>query len=227
MALGDWRTLVDDRVRDSAAKLTQPQKDAAIADAAKVYSRARPRRRLQEITGTGTAFTFVLANDFEDGFSAVLAVEFPVGKQCPEYLDEDEFAVRRQLDGTLKLHWFARTLPDQAKAHVTYTVRHLVAAGDDTVPIADRDAGASLAAAICARQLGMLYTQTSDPTLTADAVSYRTKGEEYFARAKELEAAYNRHLGLEGPARAASVSKDLDVTLQGGHPRFFHAGRDR
>ena len=81
-----------------------------------------------------------------------------------------------------------------------------------------------LAAAGCATQLAALYAQTSDPTLGADTVNYRTKSQDYLALAKVLEGAYREAVGATDGVAAASVSADLDVDLSnnGGVP-FYHS----
>jgi hypothetical protein len=49
--------------------------------------------------------------------------------------------------------------------------------------------------------------QTSDPTIQADVVNYRTKSGEAAARAKRLRQLYHEHIGInaEGGVAAAGV----------------------
>lgn len=228
MAFGDWLTLLDARIQDTAVKLSVFEKNSAIAEAVKRYSLDSPRERVQTIVGTGIAFTFALAADFEDGFSQVRSVEYPVGQQDPEYLDENSY--RLYLDpstGVLKLRLLDLVIPTTQTAYVVYTTQHSVTVSPaaDTVPVIDRESTVSLAASVCARQLAMLYAQTSDSTLGAESVAYRAKSYEYLALAKDLEAVYsNRGVIDEKSITAASAMLDLDVPMQGTlrTPRFFH-----
>lgn len=230
MALADWITLVDDKLGDTAGIVEPDEVIRAIEEAVAAYSISRQREKLAAITGDGTAYVFALPADYEPGFSAVTKVEYPTGKREPEYLDEADWTVRRQLDGSMKLHFYHLVLPAAVDAHITYRMRHTVDLTEDSVPIADRASVAGLAAAVCCRHLAAYYTQTTDPTISADAVSYRTKGTEYLALAVALEKAYRVHVGIEGGSSvAANVNYDLDVPLLSttGMSRFYHAGTGR
>jgi hypothetical protein len=231
MALSHYRVLVTERIRDTAGKLTLADKDSAIQEALTLYSRHRPRRRVQQLSGDGAAFTFALASDFEERFSLIESIEYPVDQQEPELLDEGDFGFYRDLTtGVLKLRFFALILAANEKAYVSYTARHTVNdSGQDTAPLADRDAIADLATAILALELAALYGQTSDSTIGADAVDYRSKSAEYRALAARYEDRYRRHIGLpeDGPLAASAVG-DLDLDLgEGLGPRFFHGARFR
>src|SRR5262245_59297072 len=127
MALSDIRTLVEERVRETAGLITPPQMERAIQAAVKAYSRVRERVRVQTITGNGVAVTFALATDFEEGLSRILDIEQPVDKQIPEYLDASDYRLYRDpTTGVLKLRFLTMTLGNTIKAYVTYTVRHTV-----------------------------------------------------------------------------------------------------
>ncbi len=230
--LADFRALVGQKLRDTAGIVTETERETAIQEAVRLYSRVRPQHKVQTITGNGTAFDFALASDFEEGFSRIESIEYPVDKQIAEYLDANEdYRLRRDVTtGVLKLRLLSMVLANAAKAYVSYTLRHTISGTTDTVPVADRDAVAGLGAALCARQLSAYYAQSSDSTIGADSVGYRTKSQEYEAVAKALEATYRRHLGItdEDMVAAASAIGDLDVDLaEGAGDRFFHGRRWR
>jgi hypothetical protein len=231
MPLTDYRVLVDERLRDTADILDAAALGSAIQEAVKIYARHRPRRRVQQITGDGAAFTYDLAADFEEPLSRIEAIEHPVDEQDPQIVDENDYALYRDpTTGKLRLRFLELVIPSAAKAYVGYTTRHTVNdAGQDTVPVADREAVANLAAAILALELAAHYAQTSSSTLGADAVDYRSKSGEYRALADRYEARYRRHLGLpdDGPLAASAVA-DLDLDLSEGlGPRLFHGARFR
>jgi hypothetical protein len=228
--LADWRTLVDQEIKDTAAILAQADKDKAIGEAVKEYSRHRPRERAHELAGTGSAYEFALPADWEDGFSGIRGdIEYPAAKRIPEYLEAEDWIVYRDPSAGLRFRLLNHTPTASEKVRFLYTVRHTVDATTDTVAVADREAGAKLAASYCARSLAAFYAQTSDPTLGADIANYRTKSQEYSALARELEKSYKAHLGIrdDGQVAAASASADLDVDLQPGGDRFYHPRRWR
>ena len=76
---------------------------------------------------------------------------------------------------------------------------------ETTVPDNDLDAVANLAAANCLRRLAAVYGQTSDPTIMADSVNYRSKTDEFRRLADAFEQQYNDHLGIgkDAPVSAA------------------------
>lgn len=229
MAIADWRAIVISRVKDNAKKLSSTDIDSAITEAVKRYSQQHPLEKVQTITGTGSAFLFALASDFEDGFSGIASIEYPTGQQEPLFLEESRYAVRRQTDNSLKLQFKDLTLANAATAYATYTIRHSVTESPaaDTVPVADREAVCKLAAAICFRELAALYAQSADANLGAIALDYQTKTSTYIKLAEELEAKYMLEVGEQDGIVAANMNTDIDVALQNGagdrfwHPRAF------
>jgi hypothetical protein len=231
MALIDYRILLDERIRDTAGILNPIERESAITEAMALYARHRPRRRVQTITGDGVTVTFALAADYEERFSRIESIEYPVDEQAPTYVDANEYGLYRDpTTGLLRLRFLELVMPAAATAYVAYTTRHTVDnAGQDTIPVGDREPVAALAASILALELATYYAQTTQPTLGADAVDYRSKSADYRSLADRYEARYRRHLGLpaEGPL-AASAQADLDLGLaEGLGARFFHGARYR
>jgi hypothetical protein len=230
MALADWRTLTQDKLRDTAGKVTQDQLDRAIAQAVARYSRLRPLAKIATLTGDGHAVVFALPSDYVPGFSRALSIEYPVGKQEPQYLDDTQ---DYQVDDTdrdpstsaLRVRLLTVTLPAGAHAYLAYTVPHTVSSSVDTIPVLDRGAACAYAASLGCRELASYYAQTSDPTITAAAVVYRDRPAVYQAQAKDLEREFNEHLGVPSDGiYAASVTRDQDVDLGPGiGDRFYHA----
>ena len=229
MSLADFRIQVDAWIQDTAQKLTPADKDLAITTAVDMYSRHKPRQKVAILTGDGTAFAFAVPTDWVEDVSSPISIEHPVDQQQPQYLDESDYTVRRDpATGKLRIHFYSLTLPTGERAYLTYGIGHAVSAQTDTVPAADRLAVSKLAGAGCALQLAALYAQTSDPTMGADTVNYRTKSQDYLALATALETAYRLHVGVTDGVSAASVSTDLDVDLQNfAGPPFYHSNLDR
>jgi hypothetical protein len=226
MALADYVALVTDKLRETAALVSGPQKEAAVQEAVKDYSRkVRPRRRVQIITGTGSAHTFALASDFEEGFSSIDSIENPVDRQEPEYLDADETMLYRDsATGVLKLRFISKVPSNGEKAYVAYTTRQVVNdAGVDTVAIGDRESIACKATAILLRQLATYASQVTRATIGAEIVDRLQQVDVYLRLAKELEDSYATTLGIPDELPAASAVADLDVTPEYGGDRFFHS----
>lgn len=228
--LADWRTLVGQELKDTAGILSQADTDKAIAEAVAGYSRHRPRERVHELTGDGATYQWALPSDWEEGFSAIRGeVEYPAGQRVPATIEREAWALYRDPALGLRFRLLEHTPAAAEKVRFAYTVRHTVDATTDTVPVADRAAGAKLAASLASRALAAYYAQTQDPTLGADSVAYRTKAQEYTTLADRLLRAFKEHLGLreQDQVPAASASGDLDVDLQPGGDRFYHPRRWR
>jgi hypothetical protein len=232
--LADWRTLFDQELQDTAAILSPAGattiKDKMIGEAVKSYSKHRPQQIAHEIAGTGSAFEFVAPATWEDGFSTIVTpVEYPAGERIPVYLEDVDWIWYRDPSTGLRFRLLSVTPAATEKVRFIYTARHAVTASVDTVPVADRDAAAKLAASYGARAIAAYYAQTSDPTLGAESVTYRTKSQEYTTLANALEKKCREHLGLrdDAPVAPASVTADMDVDRQGGGDRLYHPRRWR
>jgi hypothetical protein len=228
--LADFRTLLAQEIKDTASILPPADHDKAIGEAVKEYSKHRPRVRVHELSGDGQVYQWALPADWEEGFSGINGeVEYPAGRRVPEYIDAERWMLYREPALGLRFRLLDVTPGATEKVRVPYTVRHTVDAATDTVPVADREAVAKLAASYAARSLAAYYSQTQDPTMGADSVSYRTKAQDYSMLAGHLVKAFREHLGLKETDQvgAASVTADLDVTLQPGIERFHHPRRWR
>jgi|SRR5262245_11956394 len=224
MSLPELRVMLADRLRDTAGIITPAERDAAIAEAVKRYSADYPAPAITMIVGDGVTYTFTLPPTFEAGAS-ITDIEYPFGQQVPSYLTSDQYQLYRDpstTPATVKLRLYF-TLGVGEQAGVNYTARHVVTDTVDTIPPLHQEWVAWLAAAICCRQLAAYYAQTSESTLGADAAYFRSRSAEYLALSKVYEQTYvNEGVMVEGALLAASINGDLDVTLEGGFPRFYH-----
>lgn len=235
MALSEFLTLIAGKLQDTAGKLVEGRILDALHAAVDEYSASQPRVKVVTITGDGVAVTFALPADFEEGLSTIKQIEYPVDRQDPDYLDADDHQLRRDpTTGVLKLRFRTMVLPLAAKAYVEYTTRHYVLAGvptvpagetlADTVPVPHRDPVAALAASNGAVMLAALYAQSSDTTISADVVDYKSKSRDYLELARALRKQYSVRFGADNGVPAASAIGDLDVVLgEGRGARFWHS----
>ena len=191
MALGDYRTLVDDLVRDTDGRIGAASRDRAIGLAAWRYSSDRPRIMVRAMTADG-GHHLALPADWESGFSRLVGVSIPAaggGTATPvdAVLDQEPAGWRIRP---------ARRIATGKTLHVRFTLSHVIDAGRDTVPERDREAVASWAAASVLEQMASLYSGHGHPTIAADAVDWQSKGRDYALRAKRMREIYFRHLGI-------------------------------
>jgi hypothetical protein len=213
MPLQDFRTILGYKLQDTAGKITTPMQTAFVLEAVKRYSRVRARERVQTITGNGTTVTFALAADFEERFSQIRSVEYPVDKTDPSYLDAEEYRFYRvPTTDLIALRLLDLTLSTGIKAYVAYTARHSV---DDTV---------AAPAAAPAAALAGLGAGTVTPGAHTYSYTYATvagETEESPASAAVTASAGNGqvNLGVTASPNAAVTGIKLYSTAAGGSQR--------
>ena len=89
---------------------------------------------------------------------------------------------------------------------------------DATIPDVDVDALSWLAASLCCEELARAYTPSTDSTINADSVDYKSKAAEFSARGKTLLKWYKEHLGIKDDdvTPPASAVTTLDMNYPGG-----------
>jgi hypothetical protein len=200
MNFADFQTAIASRIQDASNALPAVDRDAFITQAVRGrYSKDRPREIVTDVVSDGSA-DLPLPAGFEDGFSVVRQIEYPIGSIPEEYIENSDWKMYRSPSG-LNIRLLATVLQDGEKARVTSTQRHDpgttgAQATATTVPDADFDAVCDFAASLCAEALQARFSQTGDNTLNADVVNYRTKGQEYQALAKALRLRYENHVGI-------------------------------
>lgn len=210
MALID---LVKGKVKDDSGRLADETDYLPAVEAAlQQYSDDRPMIRPVDLIASGEV-DLDLPDDWETEFSRIRAVEYPVGQVPAALLAPMEWELYLAPAGEL-LRLMTSPLPSAGDpVRVSYTLPRTEA----TVLRGDVDAVANLAAAICSETLASLFAQTSDPTISADVVNYRTKSAEFASRAKRFRQLYLDHFGVggDGGPVAALVTADPPLPTRG------------
>jgi hypothetical protein len=211
-------------VKDDSGKLTNPDDYSRNINAAiKIFSKHKPDTSVADVTGNGT-HDYSLPTGWVDGFSIIKSIEYPVDNVPEDFLDEDDYKVYQ---GTSVK--YIRLLTYSPSASDSFRVMFTIPRTDTTIPDNDVDALCNLAASLCLEELANAFTQTSDSTIDADSVNWRTKGYEFGQRAKRLMQLYKEHIGIKGDdvTPAASAVKDFDMKYPGGIDRLTHPRRQR
>ena len=178
-------------VKDSAGKLDDPTDYESAIDAALMrYSKHLPRLIPEDIPGQDGP-DVALPTGWVDGLSAISGIEYPIGTVPETLIDRRDWRFYQTPTDTFIRFSGVRPASDET-VRVLYNTLHTEA----TASPADLEAIANLAASFCCRKLAALYAQTSDPTIQADSVNYRTKSGEYTSLANKLEAQYKEALGI-------------------------------
>ncbi len=225
MTISAFNAKVDRIIQDDAGKLSPGEIDSFILEALSYYNKDAPLVKVVDISGNG-GFQYDLPNDWVEGFSRILSVEYPPGKQVPVILEPGEYKVYKLPAGE-KLHFFSLRPPPTETIRITYTTTYTQSI-IDSVPTQDQDAFCNLAAALCCGALSRHYAQTSDSLIDADSVSYQNKSNQYAKRAEELLTRYNDFLGKKGNGpQAASGIKDWDTNYSWGGDYLTHPKKQR
>jgi hypothetical protein len=203
-----------------------------IAAAVRQYSKDRPYEVVSDVDGNATS-DVSLPSGFIDGFSQIRTVEYPIGDVPATIIDENEWVLYRT-PTTYKLRFLVEVPPTAAASiRVTHTAYHTQGSDDktaaaSTIPDADFEAVAALAASYAAYQIAQSYADGVDGQTDSAFVDGTGRNAAYVAGAKALRAVYDDALGMA--PKAGGTSKhgqgfiDLDTPGPGygdglTHPR--------
>ena len=225
MSLIDYQILVGQLVRDDAEVIDVSDRDDAIVLAVERYSQDRPDSQVEDVVSAGGRY-LDYPPGWEDGFSVVQLLEYPIGNFPPYYIDGADWSVYAS---PVKEQIILRLDLDANEAvRSTITIRRVLDDNNDTIPSGDREAVSSYAAAILCEQLATFYSGDSDSTLAADSVDNGSKASEFSKRAKGLRKRYFDALGIDAKRVVpAGVIVDMDGVDSRGRDRLLHSGRYR
>src|SRR6266852_4673902 len=139
--LDQFQTQRDVALRDDVAKLPSGDRDAFLQQAIlQRYSKDRPRELVTDVSGNGTSIIPTPTAGgvaFDDDFSLVRTIEFPLGIVPPSFLLEEDWAMYRTPTG-LQIMLYATTPAASDTLRIAWTARHL--ADGSTIPDADFEA---------------------------------------------------------------------------------------
>jgi len=219
--LTDYQTLVMNLARDDGGKVSNLQRDEAIDLAVKRYSQDRPREKVEDIT-PATANLLPLPDAWEADFSALVALEHPIGDHPPSWIPAEKTEFYRS-PSALQIRVIIGVTVGADSVRATYTIKHTVTALEDTIPVHHREPVACWAAAMLCDQLATFYSAGTDSSIQADSVEQRSKAQEYSSRAKTLRKRYLDELGIEDKrGQPAGAIAELRRPDSWGGERLLH-----
>jgi len=222
--MASYVSLVKLKVQDKKGILSDPSDyEEHIKDAVKEYSRRKPYIEAVKLEGTGNTYFNITdsLNNWENDFSWIFKIEYPLSQVPPQYLNDNAYEVTRMDDGDIWCRFREYIVPnDSEEFTVRFAKRNTIDDSGTTVPESDKNAVCCLAAAKCLRSIADYYLNTNDPTVDADVVSYRTRGDEASSRADKLEAEYNRQIRQRFTGKV--IEQDMDAFWNYGESFMFH-----
>jgi len=173
--------------------LTDPDDyENALDEAVKELSKIFPYIKVVELTGDGNSY-FDVPSDWEDGFSEIYNIEYPINEYPPQFLDENYYYIEDTPTG--KRVRFTNYYPGNSeKFWFRYTIQHQISDSQNTVPDIFFGPLTNLACAFVCFKLANYYSNTADPTLTADVINYGSKGEDMENRGKNFKALWEEEI---------------------------------
>lgn len=222
--LSDYRTITSRLIRDDSGRIDQDDLDDAIEQAVVQYSKDRPRKLVEDVTADGSTW-LDLPESWQDGISALVSLEYPVGEDPLSYLEEFDIYQGPEAE---QIYLHGEAPADGAAVRATFTVLHEVVADADSIPITDRQAVCCLAASLLCEQLATAYAGDRDSTILSDSVDHQSKSRDFATRANQLRKRYTDFIGIEDKTAApAGEFVDWDGADSRGQDRLFHPRRYR
>jgi hypothetical protein len=214
------RTARADLVRDDAAKLALAEKDRAIAAAVYRYSEDKPQDKVQDVT-PASANLLPLPAAWEDGFSTLRSLEYPIGNVPPTLPRPGRYRFYRRRHGEEDPDLDAVQVAAANTVRITFTIKHVSRGRRHHTGAAPR-AGGVLGGAICCDQLAAFYSAAGLDHPGGQRAA-AVEGAEYSKRAKELRKRYLDELGIEDKRSApAGTIVEAKQTDSWGGARINH-----
>jgi hypothetical protein len=194
------------------------------------YSKDRPREITSDVAGNATNIIALpigpSSEPFEENFSVVRSIEYPIGSVPPSYILDSAWQMYR-IPAGLRIMLVDSAPPASASLRINWTLRHK--SDGTTVYSEDFEAVCDYAASLGFDTLAAKYTQSRDSSIQADAVNWRSKGSEYLSLAKKLRQRYFEHMGIPdgGDVAGGQASGIGPAIAMGDMDNITGAGVDR
>ena len=223
MAIADYQTKIEDRLRDQEAKVTTTQRDNALGDAVREYSKRKPDIKVEDVAGDGTRLLSLPAS-WDDDFSVIRSIEYPIGSIPPTLFDSHDFYTS---PSETKIQT-PSAVANAENARIKFTIRHVVSGAADTIPVDDLEPVCNYAAAVLFDELAAAYSGDQDSTIPADSVDHQSKAEEFRRQASNLRKRFYDQIGVDPKKNvAAGTVVNLDMLNSQGNDRLTHSNRYR
>lgn len=165
-----------------------------IDEAMTIYSKLKPCTKIKQLSGSGSS-EYSVPEDWVNGMSQIISVEYPISLIPETYLKENEYKVYQANDNSFKIK-FSSVIPSGQTAYVKYTTNYIFSNDSATSPDNDFYAICNIAAYKYLLSLAARYGQSVSPLIKADNVDYNSKTDSYRRLAKEYLGQAASWLGI-------------------------------
>lgn len=182
---------------DRAGGITDAQFDRLIGDAIRLYSFHRPDVGYTSKDGDGTTYEWPVPDDWDEGFSTIVDVEYPAGERTPEYLDITEVITYESDAGVHSFRLLSTTPSDSQTVRFGYTRQRTIDESTTTVPDADKEALVHLASYYYLRRLAAEMAKSVASSNRDDPVALQANAANYVSLANAEYAEYIKLMGIQ------------------------------
>lgn len=196
-----FESLMTSLVRDDDAQLSPGNVSTAIGLVINRYNKDRPLQLIEDCL-LGEGLVIEMPEFWVDGFSSIVTIEAPIGRNPPSYVTEDYYYVYDLPASSVELRLLTAVVPIGELCRIRYRAKHTTAS---TFVEDDLETLACLGAAILCDQLAATYSHDSNATIQADTVDHVDKARKFSNRARDYRARYESKFGKPTTSGAAST----------------------
>ncbi|MDX1491280.1 MAG: hypothetical protein R3332_08335 [Pseudohongiellaceae bacterium] len=210
-----FESLMTSLVRDDDAQLSPGNISSAIELVINRYSKDRPLQLVEDCE-VHEDLSVDLPSGWVNGFSSIVSIEAPIGRNPPSYVNEDYYYVYNLPASSVELRLLTRVVDAGSFLRICYVARHTAT---DTFFEDDLEALAYLGASVLCDQLAAYYSHDSAPSIQADSVDHADKARKFSSRARDYRARYDTKFGKGTNSNAAGTIVQADSPRR---PGLFH-----
>ncbi|PCI62041.1 MAG: hypothetical protein COB35_05000 [Gammaproteobacteria bacterium] len=204
-------------VRDEDARLSNDDINGAVNNALYRLNQDQPKQTVVDVSANNENIISVPIG-FEQNFSQVLSVEYPINARPRSYLN-DVYIYQEPTGQVLDL-------PEAitGSLRITFTVRHHIDTTSSSFTFEQQEPLACYAASILCGQLATLYSHDTSSVIQGDSVDHASKADLFRRRARELDKRYQDYIGIDKPKGSAS---GVVVSVSNNKSYLTHKSRQR
>lgn len=229
--LADIQRAVNAKLQDKGSFLTGDEVDECIISALNILNVDMPNQIPVDIDGLDTVKNYAIGTDFVKGYSQEKKLEHIVSSAT----DDDRPVFLRKTDD-----WFIYEDPTKAAGsqmrlrlkltqpstgdtlRLTISTPFVLLPTSTIETVRDGQALSAKALQLCFEALAARFTQTTDPTIDADAVDYGGAPDRFLLLARDWRNIYNHLAGLDENIKAAMALTEVDLFLTTGERPIWH-----
>lgn len=231
--LADIQRAVNAKLKDEGGFLTPNDVDECILSALNILNVDNPDRKPVDIAGDDSR-NYALPVAFVRGHSIIKRVEFidsskddddpPVflrkGDDWFPYEDPTKDATPVNLQLRLRLKLTTPATGDTLR--LTLTTPWVLLPSSTITTNTEAQALSAKALELSFESLAARFTQTTDPTIDADAVDYGGAPDRFLLLARDWRNIYRHLTGLDNSVKAAMAITEIDLRLSTGEQMIWH-----